>query len=174
MGFRDQCKQAVGSLFLSINQYDDEDEDDLSAEDDEWGLTINEESKVAIQLLQNLATLAPSPEIRELLFSLIDAVAEELLPAFQFADQSMLDDDLSFNNAQDDYSIDLCKRKSLWKRFRKWCSELRDWLQDAVKIFKAAKDIKETYEEWKKSNQYNGTSYEEFKKYHNQIQKKNH
>ena len=170
LGFHDQCKQAVGSLFLNINEYNDE--DDPLYEEDECSQTTCEESKIALQFLQNLAILAPSSEVRELLFSLIEDMAEELLPAFQFADPLPLGGDLSFSSAQDDYSTDLCKRKSFWKKFRKWCAEVRDWLQDVVKIIKGAKDVKDAYEQWKKSNQYNGMSYEGFRNYHNKTHKR--
>ena len=170
LGFHDRCKQAIGSLFLNINEYDDE--DDLSSEEDECSQIASEESKDALQFLQNLAILAPSCEVRELLFSLIEDMAEELLPAFQFADRLPFGGDLSFSSAQDDYSVDLCKRKSFWKKFRKWCAEVRDWLQDVAKIIKGAKDVKEAYNEWKKSNQYNGMGYQEYKNYYNQMRKR--
>jgi hypothetical protein len=80
LGFHDQCRQAIGSLFLNINEYDDG--DDLHSEEDESSQTACEESKIALQFLKNLAVLAPSSEVRELLFSLIEYMAEELLPAF--------------------------------------------------------------------------------------------
>jgi hypothetical protein len=172
LGFHDQCKQAVGSLFLNINEYDDG--DDLRSEENECGQTACEDSKIALQFLQNLAMLAPSSEIREFLFSLIEGMAEELLPAFQFADQLPLGGDLSFSSAEDDYLINLCKHKSFWKKFRKWCAEVRDWLQDVIKIIKGAKDIREAYDQWKKSNQYNGMNYDDFRNYYNQNHRMQH
>ena len=161
LGFHDQCKQAIGSLFLNFNEYDDG--DDLPSEKDECSQTTYEESKVALQFLQNLAILAPSSEIRELLFSLIEDMAEELLPAFQFADPLPLGGDLLFSSAQDDYSIEFCKHKSFWKKFTKWCLEVKDWIDTVLKIIKGANDIKEAYNKWKKSSQYNGMSYDEFR-----------
>lgn len=170
LGFHDQCKQAMGSLFLTINEYDEE--EDRSPESNEPMRANNEESKIAVEFLQHLATIAPSPAVRELLFSLTEDMAEELLPTFEFADQPLLGNlQFGFDYSQNHYSVDFCKHKSFWKKFRGWCAEIADWINDAVRIFKGAKDIKETYNQWKKENQQNNLDFEQFKSYYNQRYK---
>lgn len=122
LGFHDQCKQAVGSLFITINEKN-ETEDALSA-DQQSANEKNEDTEFAIQFLQNLVVLAPSTDVRTLLLSLVEDIAEEMLPAFEFADQSLLGNQLNFDYSQGQFSIDFCKHKSFWKKFRKWCKEL--------------------------------------------------
>jgi hypothetical protein len=104
--------------------------------------------------------------VKELLFSLIDDMAEELLPAFEFANPPLLEDaQFSFDIGQNNFSVDHCK--SFWKKLRKWSKEVSDWIQDLLKIFKGANDIKETYKEWKKQDKQNNLNFEEFKQYYN-------
>lgn len=51
--------------------------------DDDESLSDNtENSSIAIEFFQKLASLAPSYEVRELLFSLINDIATELLPPY--------------------------------------------------------------------------------------------
>ncbi len=163
LGFHDQCKRAIGSLFITINE-NDEDVDTVFA-DPKPGNEKNDDTKLAIQFLENLVFLAPSTEVRELLLSLVEDMAEELLPAFKFADQTFLENELlSFDYGQDQFSIDNCK--SFWKKFRKWCKEVGEWLHDAYLICKGINDVKKAYEEWKRNNNEYDVSYDEFKRYY--------
>ena len=84
LGLHDQCKQAVGSLFLGVHEWDDG--DDSVPEENEGSQTEDKASEFIIHFLRSLASFAPSPDVRGLLFSITDDVAEELLPAFQLAD----------------------------------------------------------------------------------------
>ena len=170
LGFREQCRQAIGSLFLTINEYDDE--DDPSFENRETMSSQDEESKIAILFLQHMTNLAPSPEVRELLFSLIDDIAEESLPAFEFADCPLLGNrqfDFDYDSGQ--ISIDFCKHKSFWKKIRMWGKEVIEWINDAVKLLKGINDAREQYERWKKESNQNNCSYEEFRKHYNYAKK---
>jgi tetratricopeptide (TPR) repeat protein len=167
LGLHDLCKQAIGALFLTINEYDEE-EDSLD-ENDEQINEKDEDPTMAIQFLQNLARLAPSDEVRELLFSIVDDIADELLPPFKFADQPLLEElQFGFDNGRENFIIDLCKHKSFWKNFKKWCREVRDWLEEIAKLFKAANDVREAYKKWKKEDSQNDLSYDEFRHYYNQ------
>lgn len=81
LGFHGKCKEAIGSLFLAISGYDDE-------ESPETGLNTDSNSheyESSVQFLRNLAVIAPSLEVRELLLSLIDDMESESLPSFEFA-----------------------------------------------------------------------------------------
>jgi tetratricopeptide (TPR) repeat protein len=166
LGFHDLCKQSIGSLFLTINEHDEE--DDLLAENDKQVNEKDEDPTMALRFLQNLVLLAPSDKVRELLFSIVDDMADELLPPFKFADRPLLEDlQFSFDNGRGDFFIDLCKHKSFWKKFKKWWREAREWLEEIAKLFKAANDVKEAYNKWKKEDSQNDLSYDEFKHYYN-------
>ena len=75
LGRDDLCRQSIGSLFLLINEDDDEDEDYFD-DDDDFSDTV------LLQILRALAQKAPSYEVRELLFCLMEDIAEELMPTF--------------------------------------------------------------------------------------------
>ncbi len=164
LGFHDRCKRAIGSLFITINEND---ESDVTIFEDQQPVNEkNDDTKLAIQFLQKIVYLAPSTEVRELLLSLVEDMAEELLPAFKFADQTFLENELSsFDYGQDQFSIDNCK--SFWKRFRKWCREVGGWLHDVYMICKGINDVKKAYEEWKRNNNEYDVSYDEFKRNYN-------
>jgi hypothetical protein len=161
LGFDEQCRQSIGSLFLAINENDNEQETDGT-------ISLGEESensKIAILFLQNLAILAPSSQVREFLFSLIEDMADQLLPAFEFAEPQFLEyESFEFDGYQNQFSYNQCK--SLWKRIRKWTIEFADWIADLCKVCKGINDIKKAYKEWKKEGEHN-LSYEEFKHYYN-------
>jgi hypothetical protein len=165
LGFRDQCKQAIGSLLITINENE---ESDVGVFENQQ--PVNEKSddtQLAIQFLKKLVFLAPSTEVRDLLLSLVEDLAEDLLPAFEFADQPFLEYELfSFDYGQDQFSIDFCKHKSFWKRFRKWCREVGEWLHDVYMICKGINDVRQAYEEWKRNNDEYNVSFHEFKKHY--------
>lgn len=166
LGFHDQCRQAIGSLFIRINENNED--DDAIFEDHQLN-EKNEDAKFAIQFLQKLVAIAPSAEVRDLLFSFVEDIAEEMLPAFEFADQTLLENQLSFDCRKNQLSIDFCKHKSFWKRFRKWCQEAGEWLHDVYLLCKGINDVRKAYEDWKRMNNEYNISYDEFKRhYYNQ------
>lgn len=147
--FRDQCKQAIGSLFFAFDGYDDEE----STETGEESNFNSQESGSSLELLRNLASIAPSPEVRELLFSIVDEIEEELLPSFEFAKSPFLGNtDWFFEYETDNVSIAQCK--SWWKKAKKWGYEILEFLHLVEKATKTAKDIKKNLEGLRNSNQY--------------------
>lgn len=162
LGFHDQCKRAIGSLFIAIN------EDDATVdENQELDSDKNDDTKLAVQFLQNLASLTPSAEVRGLLLSLVEDIAEEMLPAFEFADQTLLENQLSFDYGNDQFSIDFSK--SFWKKLRKWTKEFGDWVHDIYLLCKGVNEVRKAYEEWKRINNEHHINYDEFKRiYQNQ------
>lgn len=161
LGSESQCRESVGSLFLRINENNDEREEyNIQSEEE------NEKSKMIISFLRNLAVLSPSSQVRELLFSLIEDMENQLLPTFEFAQSSFLENEgFSFNKNQNQFSLDQCK--SLWNRLRKWTTEFADWVYNLYKVCRGINDIKKAYNEWKKESSHN-LSYEEFRQYYNQ------
>lgn len=151
LGLKEHCRESIGSLFLAINEYDEEEE---LTDIDEQSIPNFVENKAAIEFLRDLVSVAPSPEIRELLFSFIEDMAEELLPTFEFAEQPFFEKtNWKVDDGKDGVHIQQCKKKSWWKKFRKWCSEAAAWVHDVVKIAKGAKEVKDVYEDWKKKNE---------------------
>lgn len=61
LGSRAECKQALGSLLLAASEDDEEDDEEEIADDEE-----------GVEILLALANLAPSPDIRKLLFALLE------------------------------------------------------------------------------------------------------
>jgi hypothetical protein len=76
LGMRDSCNQAIGSLILLVNEEDEDDDDDDDI------LTEGESAlfKLLVQVLNSIASKAPSQEVRNLLLGLVDEMACELLP----------------------------------------------------------------------------------------------
>ena len=44
--------------------------------------------------------------------------------------------------------------KSWWKKIKKWCKEVAEFLGIASEGYKKAKDIKDTYDAWNKQKNY--------------------
>lgn len=111
-----------------------------------------------MEFLRNIADIAPSREVRELLFSLIDEMAEELVPAFEFARSPILDSaDWDFDYGGDNASITQCK--SWWKKLKKCLREVGEFLHLLEKASKSAKNIKRNLDDIRRSNQYNNPRY---------------
>ncbi len=165
LGFRDQCRQSIGSLFLAINKFDEPSEEEYAElKDNEFVLKETEDDKVMIQFLKDLVNLSPSFEVKELLFSLIDDIAEEMLPSFEFAGPlSFKSMQFGFDNGWDDFSV--VTAKSFWKRLRKWTKEVGDWMRDLLKVIKGANEVKKAYNELKKKDEGN-VNFEECKRYY--------
>jgi hypothetical protein len=157
LGFREQCKQSIGSLFLTFNEYNKE--EDRNAEDGtNKNFLVPDEYEESVEFLRNLAAVAPSSDVRELLFSFVDQIAEELLPAFKFSGALFFGEAAwDFDYGKNDVSIMQCK--SWWKKFKKWCREVGELLGILNKGYKDAKGIKNTYDEWKKNQNYTNPNY---------------
>jgi hypothetical protein len=149
LGFREECKEAIGSLFLIINEYNLEDGQD-SGDNSEDDFSDSKENEEAVQFLHNLAAISPSSDVRELLLSLVNEIAEELLPAFKMA-ESLGTAEWDFDYAKDDRPFMQCK--SWKKKLKKWWHEVAEWVKDAVTILKGIEEAKKTYDKWKNSNQ---------------------
>ncbi len=92
LGFSEQCKQAIGSLFFAMNRFDDEDSGfDFEVDP---GTFKNDSS---ISFLRDLIAIAPSREVRELLNGLVEDIEEELISAFTFAKQVLGSADYVFH-----------------------------------------------------------------------------
>ena len=146
LGFREQCKQTIGTLFLAVNECDDQDQDDgINTNKD---FSVANEYEEAVDFFRDLAAIAPSPDVRELLFSFIDEIADEVLPAFKFAEAHFLGKtDWDFDYGKDDVSIMQCK--SWWKKFKKCCYEVLELLGIASEAYKKLNEIKKSHEEGK-------------------------
>jgi hypothetical protein len=146
LGFKEQCKQAIGSLFLAVNEGDKEDQEAEMNTNREF--SISGEYEEAVGFFRDLAAVAPSPDVRELLFSFIDEIAEEALPAFKIAKAPLFGKaDWDFDYGKDDGSMMQCK--SWWKKFKKWCYEVIEVLGIASDAYKKINDIRKSHEEGK-------------------------
>jgi hypothetical protein len=68
-----------------------------------------------------------------------------LLPAFKFAESPFLGaTDWDFDHGLDNISIIQCK---FWKKFKKWCAEVVQFLGLVKEGYKNIKDIKRTHDE---------------------------
>jgi hypothetical protein len=153
LGFRDQCKQTIGSLFLAVNEYDDEDKDaEINPNKD---FSVANEYEEAVDFFRALAAVAPSPDVREFLFSLIDEIVEEVLPAFKFDKAPFLGKvDWDFDYGKDKVSIMHCK--SWWKKFKKCCYEILEFLGIASEAYKKINEIRKSHEEGKNIRNHRG------------------
>lgn len=141
-------------MFLAIDEYDEEESIDTNQETD----SNPQENESSVEFLRNLAAIAPTHEVRELLFSIIDGIAEELLPAFEFAKLPNLGDrDWVFDYGTDDVSITQCK--SWFKKFMKWCHDVGVLLKIAKDASDNLKGIKQNFDDMKASNNYHDQRY---------------
>lgn len=80
LGLEDECNRSIGSLFLLINDFSEQ--EDTSSES-ELEIDIDRETdKIIIDSLRELATLAPCLQVRKLLLSIVDDLADEVLSSF--------------------------------------------------------------------------------------------
>lgn len=109
LGCRDECAQALNAL--SINFDASNEEDGSLLEEVEPYPTTDADSADVLAFLHSIAICAPSFEVRQILFSLIQDIAKEMEPAFQFTKAQPLDGDVLLSRVQDEYSIKLCRHK---------------------------------------------------------------
>lgn len=137
LGFREQCIQSLGSLFLVINECDLEETEN---EDEEESPSLTDESIDDLEILRTLAQLAPSADVKELLLSLVDEITEDAAPAFSLSKASINKHDWEFDY-DTDMSVVQCK--SFWKKCKKWATELVTFLRIIHQAYKSANDILE-------------------------------
>ena len=154
LGFHGKCKQAIGSLFFAINGYDSEEPAGVDQNPD----SNSHEYESSVQFLRDLAAIAPSLEVRELLFSIIDDIESELHPSFEFAKSAHLGNgDWTFDYGTDNVSITQCK--SFYKKFIKFLNKICEALHIIDKTTKAMKEINQNFQDLKRSSQYNDPRY---------------
>jgi hypothetical protein len=148
LGFTEQCRQSVCSMIFAINRYGDED----------TSIRLNrnpphiEESDEIINFLRNLAAIAPSRDVRELLFSFVDQIAEEISPAFEFGESAVIGNaNWGFDYGKNNASVELCK--SWWKKLKQWGKEICEFLGIIHEGCKKANEIKKQINELKAKNQ---------------------
>jgi hypothetical protein len=74
LGMGDRCNQAIGSLFLTIYAFADEEDEESFEEEDDF---TSQEATQAWEFMRQLASLAPSPNVRNLLVQLINDMEED-------------------------------------------------------------------------------------------------
>jgi hypothetical protein len=143
LGFREHCNQSLGALLMAMNEYDDEEE---NLKDNEDHLSANE-SEEAIDFFEKLACCAPSLQVRQLLLSIVEEIAEDALPAFRFADSAACAADWVFDGGNGKIFIEPCK--SWWSRCKKWAKEVLIFLGVVHEGYKKINDIREQHERGK-------------------------
>ena len=82
LGKREQCLAALGSMFLASAISEDTPDDNSVLEK----LQYNDENSIfygqVIDILRNIALIAPSPDVQTLLLSIVDDIEEELSAPF--------------------------------------------------------------------------------------------
>lgn len=143
LGFHEHSKQSIGSLLLTINEYEAK---DIRGEDYQCIAQPSDELEGSIELLHVMASMAPSEDVREFLFSFVEAMAEEVLPPFKIPNQS------AAKNAswEFDYGdeVQWQKCKSFWKRMKHFFKEAAEALKYIAAGYKSIKDMKDTHKNW--------------------------
>lgn len=91
LGMVDQAKQAIGSLFILINESEDIESNSIT------GKPSSSDSQEAVEIMRKLASLASTSQIRDMLLLIVDEMSEELLPQFQFSDSYSINQDWDFD-----------------------------------------------------------------------------
>lgn len=68
LGLRAQCEQALGSLFIILAEFDDEDDEDEEFEPTD---SLSPEDKDSVEFMRRLADSARSPDIKKFLHKLL-------------------------------------------------------------------------------------------------------
>lgn len=134
----DQAEQALGTLFILINESESVDLSEVLER------PSPAEDKEAVEIMRKLASLASSPQIRDILLFIIDEMSEELISQFQLSD--------SFSWSQQawdyDYGNDECVElsKSFWKRTKKIFVKLPQALQWIARLIHGIKEVNKALE----------------------------
>lgn len=132
-------------------------EDDDDAQDIDFEMhnsfSISNEYEESVEFLRSLAAMAPTNNVKELLFSLVDEIADEVLPSFKVAEAHFLEKaDWDFDYGRGDVGVIQCK--SWWKKLKKWCREALEMLRIVNEGYKQVKGIKDTHDDWNQKQKY--------------------
>ncbi len=137
LGLRSECQNALASLFFII-----EDEEDDGTESDFLQDNLSQDYEEADMLLRQLANLAHSPKVRDLLLSLVDKMSEEVLPIFRIADSAAMEhSDWTYANHNYE-SMDLCKTR-FWKKLEKIAKKTYNVIMKAKQVWDFVKEVNE-------------------------------
>lgn len=155
VGSYQKCKESIGSLFLSINNFDEDGSEKIPDHELQSDFARDEAS---IESLRSLANLAPSSDVREILFSLIADVAETMLSDYKFSEAAFLKNDTwHFSDSSD--GVYLVECKSFWKRAKKWMKEVGIFLHLVSDTTKKLKEIKDNIDHLRNQNPTQPQSY---------------
>lgn len=117
LGWRKDCQQAAGSLFIIINGVEADDRIANPETNDESSL---QECEIGLKILRKLASLASSSDIRSSLVLIVNEMSKALQPSFKYVDStfSLGAFNRSYNNWQEPACIELCK-SHFWKKCRR-------------------------------------------------------
>jgi hypothetical protein len=98
----------------------------------------------ASNTLRRLASLASSPSVRELLLSMVEEMAEQVLPPFKIAEPNYIGAaEWRYENPTSPISIEPC-RSRLWRRLERSTRKVYDTVMKAKKVWDFIKDIADT------------------------------
>jgi hypothetical protein len=152
-GHKEQCAQSLSSLIHVLEVIENSEEEDDSEE-----YTSNSYEQIDFAEMQSsqdltikmrrFAGMAPTPEVRAVLFYIIERFGEEMLPEFQFADPFYLQqEDWTFGTSgNDEYSLDLCKKHKKHKKHEDWFDKTEKWIGRVIKVYKLYQEIKKCFD----------------------------
>ena len=151
VGFEERSYQSMSALlqtFTLLDSADEEQDEQYDLEPDTRFFHTQELNNV-IALLRHLSLMAPSLEVRRVLTSLVQEIAEETIGDFQFAEPVYLQNDEWVFDSNDCFTLELCKKHDKSKKHKKKSkldklSKWMDRLEKLVKLIKKGKDIYET------------------------------
>lgn len=139
LGLKDQCQNAIGAMFFILNEGQTDEESDGYDSGISDAILPNE-CEEAADIMKQLATLAPSTSVREILLSIVQEMSQELLPLFKIADPVPLSQsDWKYNSENTDASNELCK--SWWKKIEKFANKAYKTVLKAKEVWDFIKDI---------------------------------
>lgn len=141
LGLKDQCQNAMLSLFLIITQNDDE-----TCNDDQSGVVDSnsdqEEYIEGAALMMKLINLAPSPSVREFLFSLIEDISEDVEPSFSIVNPFYLKKDDWMYCSDSTAHISQCK-SHWWRKVERFAKRAYKAACKVKQIWDLIKDIEQ-------------------------------
>ena len=151
-GYQEQCAQSLSSTLHALEAIEnsEEEEDEYTSNSyEKIDFAEMQRSQDLILKMRHLASMASSPEVREVLFYIIERIGEELLEEFQFADPFYLQqEDWTFGTSGNDaHSLDLCKNHKKKKKHEGWFDKLEKWADRGLRLYKIYREIKKMFEE---------------------------
>lgn len=143
LGLKEESIRSLGMLLIAFNEYEPEEIQDSHRNDD---CSIPNHCEEAIEFLRAVVNVSPSSNIREVLFSLIDSMADELLHAFKLSDQSSFGRNEWYFDYRQDFSIRLCD--SSWDKYKNFCKWLYEFITAWFDVYQAGKKVYKCYKEF--------------------------